>query len=98
MGIRLLRFEGLVDRNIELGDEPGTKHSTKLWERICSLNTSDTFDDQVFSRDRSCLVETADINTTSERDSERLRAEDGWTEMQIVFQREVDSERVTEPG
>ena len=44
--------------------------------RYCSLHTSDTFNNQIFTGDGTSFVETTDIDTSSERNSERLCAED----------------------
>jgi hypothetical protein len=42
------------------------------------LDTDNTLNDEVFSRDRSSLVKAADVDTTRKGDAERLGAEDGW--------------------
>lgn len=42
-----------------------------------SLNSGDSLDDKVLSSNGSSLVEAADVDSSSDRDPERLGAEDG---------------------
>jgi hypothetical protein len=45
---------------------------------VLRIDSGDSFDDQVFASNRSRLVETTDVDTTGERNSERFSAEDGY--------------------
>lgn len=48
------------------------------------LNTGNTLQNKVLSRDRSGLIETTDVDTTSEGDTERLGTKDGYVK---IYQR-----------
>jgi hypothetical protein len=54
----------------------GCQRDREITSSLYSLDTSDTFHNQIFTGNRTRLVETADIDSTSEWDSERLGTED----------------------
>lgn len=49
-----------------------------------SLNPRNSFQNQILGCDGSRLVEAADIHTSSKRNSERFRAEDGFKRMRFA--------------
>jgi len=46
-----------------------------------SLDTSNTLDNEIFSSDGTSLVETADIDSSSERNPERLGTKDSYHQL-----------------
>lgn len=55
-----------------------TMHHARAEMILGSLDTSDTFDDKIFTSNGTRLVETAHIHTSSPWDTEGLGTEDGY--------------------
>jgi hypothetical protein len=51
--------------------------ATDRGHRADTLDTGNTFDDQIFTSDRTSLVETTNVDSTSKWDSEWFSAKDG---------------------